>query len=350
MSQPYPQFRLALRIFAVAGFVIMLLILAGFIFIQVRVPQLLEFSKGIEEARVETGPDSLPGVQFVEGMNGAENLWFRPNSTGFFVTCLDGQIHYIDQDGNGKYRIMKSIRPGTAVTGICPVSDSMLAVIVCRHPMEEWISKGGSVYLMPVSMDTLIRISDDFPAANGICTDSRGNLYFTSCNFKFTHPEGNLYLMEKKTDGSYSIPVPLFENTGLSNGMSYDRRQDRIFFSNTIGGVYSFVPGETSYRPEYLKLHFMEACDDLCTDISGNIWMTDPGHSAVKVFNPGTNRLMRFIIKGTGQTSSCRIRNESGQEMVYLTELKQENQTSQRIFDGKRVVIVPARDLLGKIK
>jgi sugar lactone lactonase YvrE len=350
MSKPYPQFRLLMRILAIAGFVVMFLLLAGYIFIRIRVPQLLEFSKGIEEVRVETTLDSLPNARFVEGMNGAENLWFMPGGSGFFVTCLDGQIHFVDRDGNGNFKIMRSIRPGTAITGICALSDSLMAVVICKHPREEWISKGGSVYLMPVTMDTLIRISEDMQAANGLCADSRGNLYLASCNFSFLHPKGNIYFLEKTKGGSYSAPVPLFEKVGLANGMFYDRNQDRIFFSNTIGGTYSFVPGERSYQPEYLKLSFMEACDDLCTDISGNLWMTDPGSGTVKIYNPGTNQLIRISVKGVGQTSTCRIRNENGHEIVYLTELKQENQTSQTTFDGKRVLIVPARELLGLLK
>jgi sugar lactone lactonase YvrE len=326
----------------------MFLLLAGYVFIKIRVPQLLEFSKGIEQVQVVATLDSLPDAHFVTGMNGAENLCFMPGGKGFFVTCLDGQIHLVDRDGTGNFKIIRSIQPGTAVTGICAVSDSLLAVVVCKNPREDWISKGGSVCLMPVTMDTLIRISEDMQAANGICADSHGNLYLASCNFSFLHPKGNIYLLQKTSAGSYSAPAPLFEsNAGLANGIFYDRSQDRIFFSNTIGGTYSFVPGEHSFKPEYLKLEFMEACDDLCTDISGNIWMTDPGNSTVKIFNPGTNRLTRIVVKGMGQTSTCRIRNENGYEIVYLTELKQENQTAQTIFDGKRVLIVPAKDLLG---
>jgi len=348
MPGQYPQFRLALRIFSIAGFVILFLILAGFLFLKIRLPELLEFSKGIKEVSVETTLGSLNGMQVLEGVAGAENLCFLPGQSGFFVSDLDGRIHFADRDEGGTYRVIRSIRPGTAVSGICALSDSLLAVVVSRNPKEEWTSKGGAVFLMPASMDTLIRISGDLPSANGLCADSQGNLYLASSNFRIMRPEGNIYQLEKRPDGSYASPAPLFDNAGLANGLFYDARQDLIFFSNTTGGTFRFKPGEKNCQPVYLKLHFAEACDDLCTDISGNLWMTDPGSSMIKIFNPGTSHLMRLIVPLAGQISSCRIRNENGHEMVYLTQLKKLNHPAGSLFDGEKVFIVPAKEILEK--
>jgi len=74
--------------------------------------------------------------------------------------------------------------------------------------------------------------------------------------------------------------------------------------------------------------------------------MTDPVYSTVKMYNPGTNRLVRFSITGIGQTSSCRIRSEAGQEMLYISELKKSHQLMSDNFDGRGVLVVPAQSLL----
>ena len=74
--------------------------------------------------------------------------------------------------------------------------------------------------------------------------------------------------------------------------------------------------------------------------------MTDPGYSAVKIFNPRTGRLVRFVIMDIGQTSSCRLRIEKGKPVLYLTELKREQKTTSRKFDGRGVLVIPADDLL----
>jgi sugar lactone lactonase YvrE len=152
--------------------------------------------------------------------------------------------------------------------------------------------------------------------------------------------------MNMSKAGSYSLPEIFIPAAGIANGLFYDDHQHKIFLSSTLDGIYNFSPSEESLNEVYLKLKFMEACDDLCTDISGNVWMTDPGMSTIKIFNPGTNRLVRFVIDGIGQTSSCRIRSENGQEMLFITELKQSQRPASGKFDGRGVLIVPANSLL----
>ena len=170
-------------------------------------------------------------------------------------------------------------------------------------------------------LENASRITGNYSALNGLACDGSGNLYFTSSNFNYFRPEGKVFRMEPKT-GGYGEPVVFLEDAGVSNGLYYSEGEDKIYYSNTLGGVFWFRPDDPMLHEAYLKLRFMEACDDLCTDISGNIWMSDPGYSTVKMYNPGTNKLYRYNIKGIGQTSSCRIRTEDGLEMLYITELK----------------------------
>lgn len=338
-----------MRILAVVGFVILLVLIGGFVFVRIKAPHLVVFSKGIQELTCRVELDSLQHARFIDGMNGCENLWLEEEGMGFYVSTLDGKIHYLDGPSLDSIRIVKSFEAGSVVTGITALSDTTIAAVVCSHSREEWMSIGAAVNLFSKSLVQAQKLTADFPAANGICMDSDGNIYFASSNFSFFSPEGNIYFMARLPDGRWERPEALFDNAGLANGLFYDTLQDRIYFSNTIGGVYSFTPGDRKYREEYLKLKFMEACDDLCTDPAGNIWMTDPGYSTVKLFNPGTNRLVRFTIHGLGQTSSIRLRNDHGEPMLYITELKKKQKPVSQVFDGRGVLVVPARDLLSLI-
>jgi sugar lactone lactonase YvrE len=337
MQKRNPEVRLLMKILAIIGFVILFLLLSGYILIRVRAPQLLEFSKEISEIRVSVKLDSLEGARFITGMNGCENLFLEDSSRGIFVSCLDGQIHHLDDDSLGNLVIIKSLKAGNVVTGLSEDKEGNLVAAVCNNSLKEWKTKGGSLYRISKDMTSIERISEDFPSMNGICNDSAGNLYFTSSNFNIFRPEGTIYRMLFKGDGLFQSPEPFIRDVELANGLYYDHFQDKLFFSNTLGGVYEFSPQENVLKEVYLKLRFMEACDDLCTDISGNVWMTDPGYSSIKMFNPGTNRLVRYTIDGIGQT---------GREMLYITELKKSHQPTSGIFDGRGVFMVPAKSLL----
>ena len=350
MKKRNPEVRLLMKILAIIGFVILFLMLAGYVFLRVRAPQLLEFSKGVTESRISIKLDSLDGASFIAGMSGCENILPVNNSTEAYVSCLDGYIHILDADSAGIMAIRKSARVGNAVMGLSLDPEGNLIAAICDNDLKEWRSKGGSLYQLSRDLDEKQRISEDFPSMNGICTDRAGNIYFASSNFNFFHPLGTVYRMNATGYGLYGSPEPAIRDAGLANGLYYDRSQDLVFFSNTIGGVYELTPGEDILEEVYLKLRFMEACDDLCTDISGNIWMTDPGQSTVKIFNPGTGRLVRFVVEGIGQTSSCRIRSENGLEMLYITELKQKQQPMSETFDGRGVLVVPAQSLLKQLE
>jgi sugar lactone lactonase YvrE len=340
------EIRLLIKILAIVGFAIMLVLLAGYVFIRVRAPQLLEFSKGITAYRITVKLDSLEGAKFITGMEGCENVLPDAITAGVYVSCLDGYIHFLEPDLTGELAIKKSFKAGEAVMGMAFTYNHGLIAAVCKNSIEEWSSKGGALYRFSRDLSAMERLSEDFPSMNGICVDHQDNLYFASSNFKIFNPEGMVWRMSSKGDGNFVSPEPYIRNVGLANGLYYDERQAKIFFSNTTGGIYEFTSMDNNLKEVYLKLKFMEVCDDLCTDISGNVWMTNPGLSTVKMFNPGTNLLAQFNIEGFGQASSCRIRSENGLEMIYITELKQSQSPLSGPFDGRGVLVVPAQSLL----
>ena len=341
-----PEIRLLIKILAVIGFVILLLLLSGYVYIRIKAPELLKFSKGIDEFQVSISLDSISDAMFITGMNACENLVLDQENRDLYVSCLDGHIYLLSPDSAGNMVLSKSFKAGNAVMGIVIDKAGDLIAAVCGHSLEEWRTKGGALYRISRDFSEKTRITDDFPSMNGICIDAYGTLYFASSNFDFINPEGNIYRMKNKGDGMFQSPEPHIIDAGLANGLYYDPFQDHIFYSNTTGGVFGFGPGDTVLQEVYLKLRFIEACDDLCTDIGGNIWMTDPGYSTIKMYNPGTKRLVRFIIDGVGQTSSCRIRSEDGLEMLYITELKTKHNPLSDKFDGRGVLVVPAQSLL----
>jgi sugar lactone lactonase YvrE len=279
-------------------------------------------------------------------MNGCENILPEKDSTGVYVSCLDGNIHYLSPGHDGNYQLKKSFKAGEAVMGLAMSDDGDLFAAISTVSLEEWFKTGAAINRVARDITSKEIITGNYPCMNGICIDGKGVLYFTSDTFNLLNPKGLVYKMLIKNGGTFDSPVPYVPNAGAANGLYYDANQDKIFLSNTLAGIFEFTPDNASLNEVYLKLRFMEACDDLCTDIGGNVWMTDPGQSTVKMFNPGTRRLLRFNILGIGQASSCRIRSENGIEMLYIAELKQSQQPMSDDYNGRGVLVVPAQSLI----
>lgn len=346
MTPKNPEIRLIMRILAITGGLLIVIAIGAYIFLKVKAPHLLIFSKNIEELRIAVALDTLADGRFITGMNGCENLVLAEEGFGIYVSCLDGNLHYLNGTGTQDLAVLKSVKPGSQAMGLAFGTDGMLYAAIGSGKQEEWMSRGGGIYRFSRDLDFYERVTNDYPAINGVACDSSGNIYFASGNFNFLNPEGWVYRLSAAPGQPVSTPELIFHDAGISNGLYYDKNLDKILYSNTIVGVYEFAPGHPGLKEVYLKLRFMEACDDLCTDISGNVWMTDPGYSTVKMYNPGTSRLVRFNIKGIGQTSSCRIRTENGVEMLYITELKTSQKPMSKEFDGRGVLVVPTSSLI----
>lgn len=342
----YAEVRLLIRILAIIGFIILFILLVGYVFLRVKAPKLLEFSHGIEEYRVTVKLDSLEGARFITGMNGCENILPEKDGEGVYVSCLDGYIHYLAPDLSGKLQLSKSYKAGEAVMGLAMSGDGDLFAAVSTVSLDDWFKTGAAINRISRDLATKEIISGNYPCMNGICVDGEDNLYFTGDTFNLLNPKGLVYRMMKTDGNMFDAPVEFVPDAGAANGLCYDPLQDKILLSNTLFGIYEFTPADPGLKEVYLKLRFMEACDDLCTDISGNVWMTDPGQSTIKIFNPGTGRLVRFTIEGIGQTSSCRIRSEKEGQVLYITELKQSRSPVSSDYNGRGILIVPANSLL----
>ncbi len=56
-------------------------------------------------------------------------------------------------------------------------------------------------------------------------------------------------------------------------------------------------------------------------------------------------QLVRYDIEGIGQTSACGIREEDGEEIIYVTEINTKRTPLSDIYDGRGVLIVPMNSL-----
>ncbi len=320
-------------------------VIAGSIFICASAPHLARFSTEVKEHRVETGLQTLTGSVFVTGMKACENLYLEKHTRRVYVTDLTGHIHLIDGGNGPGMSIVKSRKIGTMVLGIDKGPDGYLYLGVGTHKGDEWMAKGGSVYRIDRDLVTLVRVTGDYPSLNGLAFDAAGTCYFASSNFDFLKPKGHVYSMKVKGTDAFHPKVYL-DDAGLANGIYCDHRTGMMYLSTTIMGIYTFAPGSKEMKPLYFKTRLFEAVDDLCTDRRGRIWMTDPGDGFLKMYDVPSKTIVRYKISGIGQTSSCRIRDEHGAEIIYVTELKQTRNAMSKVFDGRGLVIIPLESLV----
>ncbi|MDA3901300.1 MAG: hypothetical protein PF637_12375 [Spirochaetes bacterium] len=71
--------------------------------------------------------------------------------------------------------------------------------------------------------------------------------------------------------------------------------------------------------------------------------MTDPINHTLKMYDPSNDTLIRYNISGFGQASSCRIRIEDDDEILYITELVAPNKNRENPYNGRGILRVPIK-------
>jgi sugar lactone lactonase YvrE len=326
--------------------VLAVLCAGGVVYMKWSSPHLLRFSKGIDERTVTVKLAELPGAVFIKGMGGCENLYLDDASERVYVTDLHGTVHLLDGESWQTLKIAGAKKLGAFALGIAKGPDKRLYVNVSGGTAEDWLKTGGAVWRIGTDLSGPEKMTGPYPGLNGLSFDGEGNLYFAAGNASIMHPDGHVYRMKIGPDGVFAPPEVFLAHVGWANGLYFSAKENRFFFSNTVEGCFTFAPGMPKAEPVYYKTKIAEAVDDLCTDQAGRLWMTDPGTSTVKVFDPRTRRLVRYRIEGIGQTSSCRIRREREEEVLYVTELKQSQKLSSQVFDGRGLLAVPVKSLV----
>jgi sugar lactone lactonase YvrE len=211
---------------------------------------------------------------------------------------------------------------------------------------KDWMKQGGAIYRVDRDLEKVEKLTGNLPGINGLTFDLSGNMYLASSNMSFLRPRGAIYLMKINPDGKFTPPETWAVGRKIVNGMYFSGKETRLYFSETLSGVYRIDPKSGEVEEVFTKAKTMDFFDDLCQDQAGNLWVADPGSGSLKKYIPGSRELVRFKIRGIGQVSSCRIRIENGEEIIYLTELKQNpNKMLFGPFDGRGVFSMPLAEL-----
>lgn len=334
-----------LRVVGILGGIVLLIGVGVYLYLRVNAPQFVTIAHDIKEDTVKIALSELNGAVFVQGMNACENLYVDKGTMRVYVTDLGGFLHLLDGESREKLKLIKSLKIGQLGLGIDKGPDGSLYVGFSQYDTQGWIKKGGAIYRVDPELRHFVKLTTDYPAINGLAFDGTGCCYFATSNFSFFHPKGTVYIMQIAPDGSYTTPEIFLDNIGLSNGLHYSARENRMYLSDTLETVSSFSPGGQSMDVIYRKTKYMESTDDICTDRQGNLWMSDPFDSTLKKYNPKKKQLVRYDIDGIGQTSACGIREEEGEEVLYVTEIKKKRDPMSDVYDGRGVLVVPMQSL-----
>lgn len=287
---------------------------------------------------------TMPGARFYDSMSACENVYPEPSTNKVYVTSLDGYIYLLDGERTDALSMIASLNTGGYALGIDRGSDGVLYAAICKYTSaKEWSAKGGGIARIDPGLKSFEMLSDEYPSINGLAFDNEGRGYFATSNFSFISPRGSIMRFSLNADGTLDKPEALTQNMGLANGLFYYPAHKKVYYSDTLESCGIIKSGKNGYGIIYRKAAFKEAFDDLCVDSAGRLWMTDPIRRTLKVYDPDNDRLVRFMITGFGQASSCRIRNENGEEIIYITELAAPKRTKGKPFNGRGLLRVPLK-------
>lgn len=320
-------------------------VVAALAYFFVVVPRIIYASAGVRTKTVALDFGDLDGAVVVDVGKGCENLCLVPDSRRLYVTDGWGNVHLVDGPSREALRVVKSAKVGDGkACGIDRGPGGFLYVAACD---DDWLGRGGGIFKVDNRLESAEKIAGNYPGLNGLALDGRGDLYFAVSNMSFVNGKGAIYIMRRRKGGDYREPRIFLPDLRCVDGVYYDARADRIRFTETFCGVSTFKPGFMAVTCVLGKAAAFDFCDDLCTDANGNYWLADPG-GFLKCYNAEKRELTRYKIKGCGRPSSCRIRLEDGEEIIYVTELKRCRGFAgylSKKCDGRGVVVIPLKAL-----
>ena len=289
--------------------------------------------------------EDLQGAVLISGMSGCENLFLDKDSMRTYVTDLSGYLYLVDGETHETMEIETSIKIGNMGFGIDKGPDGYLYFSASENTSDSCVlgncNYNAAIYKTDMNLELPVtKITEDYRGINGVTFDASGGCYFTSSTFTFTLSDlqGEVYRMQVTADGVISPPEVFLADAGFANGLYFDSNQELIFFSQTTQAVFTFSPSNPSLE-EVVSVF----ADDLCTDKNGRVWMSCS--DSLQMYNPEIGVKTIYFIEGFGSASSCRIREEGGNEFIYITELNQPMQPPTS-FDGRGIAIIPLNLLL----
>lgn len=313
----------------------------------VAVPRIIYASAGVTTKTVAVDFGDLAGAVFVKVGRGCENLHLEPESLRIYVTDRRGNIHLVDGPSREGLRVVKSAALGRgSAFGVTESPYGVLYVAACDGERRE---TGGGIFRVGKELESATKIAGDFPGLNGLALDGRGNLFFAVSNVSFLDGKGVIYRMRRLRGGGHAGPKIFLPDRRCVDGVYYAAGEGRVYFTETFSGVSALDPTSTGVEAVLGKTSVVEAFGDLCADAGGGLWIADPAGGFIKYYDPGKKELTTYKIKGLGRPSSCRIRLEGGEEVLYVTEIKKDRGLGgllSRNYDGWGVAVIPAKALM----
>jgi sugar lactone lactonase YvrE len=290
--------------------------------------------------------DDLAGAVFVKVGRGCENLYLEPESLRVYVTDRRGNIHLVDGASRAGLRVVKAAALGrSSAFGVAESPYGVLYVAACDG---EWQEAGGGIFRVDKELGSATKIAGDFPGLDGLALDGRGNLFFAVSNVSFLDGKGVIYRMKRLRGGGYATRRVFLADRRCVDGVYYAAEKGRVYFTETFSGVSALDAKSTAVEALLGKTSAVEAFDDLCADASGGLWIADSAAGFVKYYDAGRKELTRYKIKGFGRPSSCRVRLEGREEVLYVTEIKKGRGLGglfSKNYDGRGVAVIPVKAL-----
>jgi len=286
--------------------------------------------------------NKINNLIFVKGMNGAENIYLENDSQKFYATDCSGTVYLIDGETREDLKIIKQKKLGDEYKyclGIDKGPDNFMYVGASG---KNWLKKGGAIFKMNMNLENAKKVTDYYVGMNGLCIDKKSNIYFASGNMNLINDKGKIYKMNKNQKGGYDSPEILIDNLGTANGLFYDKKNDLLFYTEVFKGASVFNLNTLKKVFLFGRTKLVEGFDDLCVDKMGNVWVGDQPDGFIKKYDPVNNTVTKYKIAGMGVASSCRIRVENGEEIIYIAEIKQ---PGSKKYDGRGVMSFPIKEL-----
>lgn len=266
---------------------------------------------------------SYTNAQFVDGMQGAENLYIDSSSNEIrvYVSDLAGTLYLIEGNDINTLKVTKKLKIASAAFGIAEGLDGYLYVAASSHHVDDVPKKGGNLYRVSKDLKSHEKVSKSIPGVNGVARDKSGDIYLASGNLSLLFPAGKVYKFPyDKERQQYGDAEVLLDDIGSANGLIYSEHHESLLLSQTFSSVGAIDLARKTYQPIFEKSRIIDAFDDLCVDQKGRIWVAEPLGGFIKVYDTSTKELKRFSIDGMGVGSSCGIIYKGGKEYLLVTE------------------------------
>lgn len=280
---------------------------------------------------------------FVKGMKGAENIYLDKKSLDFYATDCSGSVYKVSGYSRKTLTIVKSLNLGAYALGIDMSTDGNLYVAASG---KDWLEIGGRVFKVDSELRNYIPVTGYYPGINGVIIKGT-TIYFAAGKMSFFSKDGSIYKMTIPQEGEEVSPDTFISGLKSPNGLNLNWEGDKLIFSETFTGISSAGLDGNSIESVFGKSRVVEGFDDLAVDSYGNYWVADQPNGFIKMYNPVIKRVYYFRHKDLGIASSCRIRVENSENILYISEIKRSKKSKN--YDGRGVIALPVEQLIALI-